>query len=150
MEIKQYNYQQPFVLESGQVLPRLQIVYSYAGNISAKQDNVVWICHALTANSNVQDWWSGLVGNGKLFDPEKHFIVCANILGSHYGSTGPLSVDPVTEERYFYDFPTITIRDMVGALDILRKYLGIHKIHTCIGGSLGANKLWSGPLCSLT
>lgn len=140
MEIKQFNYQQPFVLESGQVLPRLQIVYSFAGNINAGQDNVIWVCHALTANSNVEDWWSGVVGKGKLFDPDRHFIICANILGSHYGSTGPLSVDPVTDERYYHNFPAITIRDMVGASDILRRHLGINKIHTCIGGSLGGQQ----------
>ncbi len=75
MEHKQFNHQEPFVLESGQVLPRLQIVYSYAGTISPTQDNVIWVCHALTANSNVADWWSGLIGSGKLFDPAHHFII---------------------------------------------------------------------------
>jgi homoserine O-acetyltransferase len=108
--------------------------------MSPSQDNVIWICHALTANSNVEDWWSGLVGKGKLFDPAHHFIICVNIPGSHYGSTGPLSVDPLTNERYYHNFPAITIRDMVKAFDWLRKELGIHKIHTCIGGSLGGQQ----------
>jgi homoserine O-acetyltransferase len=140
LEHKQFNYQQPLVLESGIILPRVQIVYSYFGTLSPRQDNVIWVCHALTANSNVEDWWKGLVGNGKLFDPSQHFIICANILGSHYGTTGPLSVDPVSDERYYHNFPFITIRDMVKVLDLLRKELGIQKIHTCIGGSLGGQQ----------
>lgn len=145
VEHYQFNYNSPFTLESGQVLPKINLVYATAGQVNAKQDNVVWICHALTANANAAEWWGNMVGPGKLFDPATHFIVCANILGSHYGSTSPLSVNPLTEERYYHDFPSITIRDMVAALDLLRKELGITKIHTCIGGSLGGQQAleWS-------
>lgn len=140
MEHKQFNVEQALVLESGQVLSRVQIVYSIAGTLNPAQDNVVWVCHALTANSNVEDWWSGLVGSGKLFDPAKHFIVCANILGSHYGTTGPLAMDLTTGQRYYHDFPVITVRDMVQVHELLRKHLGIRKIHTCMGGSMGGQQ----------
>lgn len=104
------------------------------------RDNVIWVCHALTANANVADWWSGLVGTGKLFDPEQYFIVCANMLGSHYGSTGPLSINPLTNEPYYHDFPAVTVRDMARSLDLLRKELRIEKIHTCLGGSMGGQQ----------
>lgn len=140
MHLLQFNYEQPFVLESGEVLPRFSLVYGTAGTRNATDDNVVWICHALTGNANAYDWWAGLVGEGKFYNPDEHFIICANILGSHYGSTGPLSWNPDTNDRYYHDFPFITIRDMVKALDLLRIHLAINRIHTCIGGSLGGQQ----------
>ena len=128
----------PLLLESGGKLPKLEIVYHTYGQLNKDKSNVIWICHALTANSDAEDWWNGLVGNGKLFNPEKHFIVCANILGSHYGSTNPLSVNPETGKKYYREFPDITVRDMVSAHILLRKHLEIDKIHTLIGGSIGS------------
>nr|MCU0326384.1 homoserine O-acetyltransferase [Spirosomataceae bacterium] len=86
------------------------------------------------------DWWNGLIGERRLYNPQEHFIVCANILGSHYGSTNPLSINPVTGEPYYHDFPFLTIRDVVKALDILRQELGIYKINTLLGGSLGGQQ----------
>ena len=74
-----FQYQQPFTLENGQSLPELTIAYHSYGELNANKDNVIWICHALTANSDVADWWPGMIGKGLLFDPEKDFIVCANI-----------------------------------------------------------------------
>jgi homoserine O-acetyltransferase/O-succinyltransferase len=135
-----FNYSSSFTLECGQTLPGFHLAYATAGRISPSGDNVIWICHALTANANAADWWSGMVGPGKTFDPARHFIICANILGSHYGSTGPLSVNPQTNEPYYHDFPLVTIRDMVQALDLLRRSLGIERIHTCIGGSMGGQQ----------
>jgi len=140
MNLFQFNYEQPFTLESGEVLPRFNLVYGTAGTLNAAGDNVVWICHALTGNANPYEWWSGLVGEGKFYNPDEHFIVCANILGSHYGSTGPFSWNPKTDDRYYHDFPFVTVRDMVNALDLLREHLKISKIHTCIGGSLGGQQ----------
>ena len=69
--------------------------------------NIVWICHALTGNSNAAEWWDGLVGDDKYFDPAKHFIICVNVLGSAYGSTGPLSVNPKTQNPFYRDFPVL-------------------------------------------
>ena len=132
-----FQYQQSFTLESGQTLPRLTIAYHSYGQLNANKDNVIWICHALTANSDAKDWWPGMIGKGLLFDTEKHFIICANILGSCYGTTGPLSVNPDTGQLYYHSFPFITIRDMVKAHMLLRHHLGINKIHLLTGGSIG-------------
>lgn len=135
-----YHYKHKFVLESGKSLPELQIAYHTYGKLNAKKDNVIWVCHALTANSDVFDWWQGLFGNNNLFNPEDHFIVCANIIGSHYGSTGPLSINPNTGNPYYHHFPEITIRDIVNSHELLRKHLEIEKINTLIGGSLGGQQ----------
>ena len=91
-----YHYQQEFTLENGKTLPELTIAYHTYGSLSPKKDNVIWVCHALTANSDVADWWPHTVESGKFLDPERYFIICANILGSHYGTTGPLTVDTPT------------------------------------------------------
>mgnify|MGYP000919550291 FL=1 len=85
-----YKHKKPFLLESGQKLKDLEIAYHTYGTLNAKKDNVIWVCHALTANSDVFDWWKGLFGDNCLFNPKEHFIVCANVIGSHYGSTSPL------------------------------------------------------------
>ncbi|MBO9701495.1 MAG: homoserine O-acetyltransferase [Sporocytophaga sp.] len=140
MENKTFTYKNNFVLESGQVLENLTIQYSTFGKLNSRKDNVIWVCHALTANSEVHTWWYGLVGEDKFFNPEKHFIVCANILGSCYGTSGPLNVNPQTGKQYFLDFPQVTIRDMVNAHIVLKEELGISKIHSCIGGSLGGQQ----------
>jgi len=135
-----YHVPEPFQLESGGILPEIKICYTTFGTFNPKSNNVVWVCHALTGNSNVLDWWNQLFGEGKMYDPAKYFIVCANILGSCYGSTGPLETNPATGKPYFADFPEITIKDVVGTFELLRKHLGIDRIHTCIGGSLGGQQ----------
>ena len=131
----------PFVLENGAILPDLTIAYTTYGRLSEKQDNVIWICHALTANSEPHDWWSGLVGEGRLFDPESYYIVCANMLGSCYGSSGPQSTDPATGHSYGRSFPQVTIRDMVKCHRILQGHLGIERILLGMGGSMGGQQV---------
>ena len=126
-----------FPIESGRSLKDLTIAYHTYGTLSARADNVVWVCHALTANSDVADWWPGTVAPGRFLDPERYFIVCANILGSCYGSTGPLSVNPDTGEPYYRTFPRLTMRDVVAAHRILADALGIGRIHAIIGSSVG-------------
>lgn len=135
METLRYNHN--FTTELGAVLPGIEIAYSTWGRLNEAADNVIWVCHALTANSDVEAWWPGMVGKGLLFDPDKYFIVCANVLGSCYGSTGPASINPVTGKQWLRDFPAITVRDLVNAHEILRKHLGIRKIHSVIGASIG-------------
>ena len=130
----------PFKLESGEILPELQIAYHTYGKLNPEKNNVVWVCHALTANSDVFDWWKGLFGPAYLFNPEEYFVVCANIIGSCYGTTGPLAINPETNRPYFQSFPAITTRDMVLAHDLLRQHLQINQIHTLIGGSLGGQQ----------
>ena len=135
-----FTYDQPFHLETGGVLPSVDVFYTTYGKLNEKKDNVIWICHALTANSKVDDWWPGYVEEGALFDTSKYFIVCANVIGSCYGSTGPHSVNPETGQQYFRSFPTVTIKDMIKAFDLLRKDLGISNIHLLVGGSLGGQQ----------
>ena len=132
-----FHYPHPIILESGGTLPELTIAYNTYGQLNADKSNVVWVCHALTANSDTADWWNGIVGTQHVIDPKKYFIICANILGSCYGSTGPLSNNPTTGEPYFHSFPLVTIRDMVRAHILLRQHLGIEKIHLLMGGSMG-------------
>ncbi len=110
---------------------------------SGKQ--LIWVCHALTANSDVFSWWTGLFGKNELFNPEEHFIICANVLGSHYGSSNPLSVNPVSSTPYYLSFPEFTIRDLVSAHQLLAQHLGITTIKVLIGGSLGGQQAleWS-------
>lgn len=134
------KFDYPFFLESGEVLHNVTIVYNTYGTINDDSSNVVWVCHALTANSDVADWWSGIIGKGKLFDPDKFFIICANILGSCYGSTGAFSNNPVTNKKYGKDFPLLTVRDLVQAHIALRKHLNISSIKVLIGGSLGGQQ----------
>ncbi len=137
MQAKQYIHPFPFQTESGVILPGLEIAYHTYGKLNPAKSNVIWVCHALTANSDVAQWWPGLVGAGKIFDPESDFIVCANILASCYGSSGPASTNPQTGKPYYASFPVITIRDMVQAHILLRKHLGIDSIKLCLGGSMG-------------
>ena len=104
-----YRHNQPFELERGGILPELTIAFSTYGKLNAAHDNVIWVCHALTADSDVASWWPHPVEAGKFLDPAEHFIICANILGSHYGTTGPLHVNPATGRPYYKDFPELTI-----------------------------------------
>ncbi len=132
-----FKSHKPFVLESGAVLPELTIAYHTYGTLNADRSNVVWVCHALTANSDVADWWPHTVEKGAFLDPEKWYVVCANILGSHYGTTGPLHVNPENGKPYYDKFPQFTIRDMVGVHRLLANQLGIAGIHALVGSSVG-------------
>ncbi len=123
--------EKPIILESGNTLENVRIAYTTYGELNAEKSNVVWVFHALTANSNPAEWWSDLVGSGKQINPEDHYIICANMLGSCYGSTGPKN----------RRFPMLTIRDMVSAHQILRDHLNVEKIHLGIGGSMGGQQL---------
>lgn len=135
--LQKFISDKPFVLESGIQLSRIEIAFHTYGKLNAAKNNVVWICHALTASADAADWWSGMVGKGKCFNPEKQFIVCANVLGSCYGTTGPLSEDE-NGSVYYDKFPDVTIRDMVKVHILLREHLGIEKIEVLTGGSIGS------------
>lgn len=135
-----FHYQREFALESGASLPGFQLAYTTYGCLNKERSNVVWICHALTGNSDFTDWWGELFGEGKLYDPADWFIVCANTLGGCYGSTGPLSVNPRTLQPFYHSFPQLTNRDIVKAFDLLRQELGLEQVHTLLGGSLGGQQ----------
>lgn len=124
-------------LESGAVLPELTVAYRTWGTLSAACDNAVVICHALTGSADADDWWNGLMGPGRAVDPGSDFIVCANLPGGCYGTTGPSSINPATGRMYGPDFPALTIRDMVTSQMALVSQLGVKKVRLVIGGSLG-------------
>ena len=137
MEPLIFHSSTPFSLERGGVLPSLEIAYHTYGTMNPEGDNVVWVCHALTANSEVADWWPHTVESGRFLDPSRHFVVCANILGSHYGTTGPLHTNPATGEPWYADFPKLTMHDVIRAHRLLADHLGIRKIKVLIGSSVG-------------
>ncbi|MEI9807319.1 MAG: homoserine O-acetyltransferase [Bacteroidota bacterium] len=136
-----FNHNESFTLESGVTLPGYHLAYTTHGKLNETKDNVIWIFHALTANSNPLEWWPGLVGDGKFFDPAKHFIICVNKPGSPYGSISPLSIDPQTQQPYYDDFPVFTIQDMIQTYKQLKDHLGISKILVGLGGSTGGMQL---------
>jgi homoserine O-acetyltransferase/O-succinyltransferase len=136
-----FHFNDVFELESGEKLSSFQLKFTTAGNLNEERTNAVWVCHALTGSSDFTDWWGGLFSPNGPFDPSKHFIICANLLGGCYGSTGPLSNKADSSGAYYHDFPVLTNRDVVRAFDLLRLELKIRKIHTIIGGSLGGQQV---------
>ena len=136
-----------FVLESGDHVESPTLAYETWGSLNSDASNAVLICHALTGDSHLagqQDdshptpgWWDDLVGPGKAIDTDSYFVVCSNVLGGCQGSTGPSSIDPVTQKRYGSRFPAVTIRDMVRAQERLTNHLGIQQWLSVIGGSMG-------------
>ncbi|MCK5125650.1 MAG: homoserine O-acetyltransferase [candidate division Zixibacteria bacterium] len=141
MSFHSYLSEEPFALECGEKLECLELAYHTYGTINSARDNIVWICHALTANSDPVEWWPGLAGSGKLFDPSEYFIICVNMLGSCYGSSGPLSINADTGRPYYRTFPQVTVRDMARSMIELRQNLQIEKIHIAIGGSMGGQQV---------
>ena len=136
-----FHSAEPFPLEAGTPLPDLHVGYRTYGTLNAAGDNVIWICHALTANADPADWWYGLIGEGKCFDPTRHYIVCANMLGSCYGSSGPLTEDPQRGEPWYSRFPMVTVRDMVRSQLLLADHLGVRRIRLMTGGSMGGQQV---------
>jgi homoserine O-acetyltransferase len=136
-----FHFASEFQLESGGSLPGFQLKYTTLGQLNKDRSNVIWICHALTGSSDFTDWWKELFTEGTPFDPRDYFIVCANDLGGCYGSTGPLSINPKTSQPFYHVFPSITNRDIVNAFDLLRQHLGLKRIHTLLGGSLGGQQV---------
>lgn len=132
-----HTFDKPFVTEGGVSIPKPTIAYQSWGELNRDRSNIVIVCHALTGNTDANDWFSGLFGPGKTLDPEKQFIICPNTLGSCYGSSGPTTINPATGDRYQADFPKITIRDIVRLQQQLIEELEITNIEMVIGGSMG-------------
>ncbi len=130
-------FSEPLELESGAVLPSVEVEYTTYGTLSPERDNVIWVCHALTADSRVAEWWPHTVEQGRFLDPDRWFVVCACFLGSPYGTTSPVSLNPATGRAYGADFPMITVRDMVALHRRLAERLGIARVELLIGSSIG-------------
>ena len=132
-----------FVLDSGERLRGVEIAYRTWGTLSAARDNAVVVCHALTGSADVDRWWAGLLGGGRALDPEVDFVIAANLLGSCYGTTGPLSpragAGPRSPDgsRWAGDFPAITVRDQVRLQQRLLDALAVARVRLVVGGSLG-------------
>jgi len=132
-----YYLTEPFSLESGATLDGVRIAYRTWGNLNAARDNAILVCHALTGGADLEKWWEPFLGAGRSLDPDRDFIICSNILGSCYGTTGPTDLNPQTGVVYGADFPAITIRDLVQLQAVLLEALGVRSLQLVLGGSLG-------------
>ncbi|MBI1761497.1 MAG: homoserine O-acetyltransferase [Acidobacteria bacterium] len=128
---------QPFTLVSGEQLPSVKLRYALYGSLNDARDNAILVCHALSGSARVGDWWPQLFGEHGIFDLERDCIICVNVIGSCYGSTGPRDVNPATGELYGADFPLVAVRDWVQAQAVVLGHLGIAKLRAVIGGSIG-------------
>ncbi len=132
-----HRLSRPFPLESGVLLPEVVVAYRTWGRLAADGANAVLVCHALTGSTDVDSWWPQLLGPGRAIDPERDFVVCSNVLGSCYGTTGPTSARQARGEVWGPDFPTVTVRDMVRLQRELLHALGVRRLRLVAGGSLG-------------
>jgi homoserine O-acetyltransferase len=136
----------PLVLEGGGELAPVEVAYETYGTLDAAGANAVVVLHALTGDAHAaghhgdparRGWWDALVGPERPVDTDRHFVVCANLLGGCQGTTGPSSVDPATGRPYGFAFPLLTVRDLVAVHRALLAHLGVERVHAAIGGSLG-------------
>jgi homoserine O-acetyltransferase len=136
----------PLRLDGGGTLAPIDIAYETYGTLAPDRGNAILVCHALTGDQHAASthprtgkpgWWDKMIGPGKPVDPDRHLIICANVLGSCMGSSGPASINPETGEPWGMAFPVITIRDMVRAQVMLLDHLGIDRLFAVIGGSMG-------------
>ena len=147
--------QLPFKLQNGETLTEVRLAYQTYGALNADRSNAILLFHALTGSQNPSGfnesvpgvdlwteecqtgWWGGWMGPGRTIDTDRFFVICINYLGGCYGSTGPSSVDPLTGHPYGGSFPEVTLSDIVDSQLVLLDHLGIEKVHTAIGPSVG-------------
>jgi homoserine O-acetyltransferase len=148
VETKYYNMPEgeKFVLESGVKLGELKIAYETYGGLNKQKNNAILICHALSGDAHAAGyhhgetkpgWWDEMIGPGKAFDTEKYFVICSNVIGGCKGSSGPNSINPVTGKPYGLSFPIVSVKDMVNAQKKLVEHLGIERLLSVCGGSMG-------------
>ncbi|MEJ2603962.1 MAG: homoserine O-acetyltransferase [Gammaproteobacteria bacterium] len=137
----------PFRLESGAIVDSPVVAYRTWGQPNRDASNAVLVCHALTGSADVDAWWAGMLGPGRALDPERDFVVCSNVLGGCYGTSGPLSPSPGGNGRLGSDFPRVTVRDMVHLQARLLDALGIERLSLVIGPSLGGMQALEWAAC---
>ena len=115
----------------------MSVAYRTWGRLDARGDNAVLVCHALTGSADVDRWWGALLGPGRALDPDHDFVVCSNVLGGCYGTTGPTSPRPGGRGRWGGDFPAVSVRDIVRVQAALLEALGVRRLRLVVGGSLG-------------
>lgn len=140
------HVERPFRLESGELLYEMDIAYEAYGSLNANRDNAILIEHALSGSAHAAfyhsgdakpGWWDVMIGPGKAFDTEKYFVICTNVISGCNGTTGPSSNNPATGKPYALTFPPVTIRDMVEVQRLLLEHLGIQRLKSVVGGSMG-------------
>ncbi|OGS43449.1 MAG: homoserine O-acetyltransferase [Elusimicrobia bacterium RIFOXYD2_FULL_34_15] len=148
-ETKYFTFAEPpneLILDSSEKLSPITLAYETYGKLNKDKSNAILCEHALTGDAHVAGyhkgdkspgWWDTMIGPGKAFDTNKYFVICSNVIGGCKGSTGPSSINPKTNKPYGLEFPVITIRDMVNAQRHLIDYLGIQKLLSVVGGSMG-------------
>jgi homoserine O-acetyltransferase len=147
VEPKIATFDTKLLLQSGRILGPITLAYETYGTLAADRSNAILVTHAWTGSAHLAGkhseegqgvgWWNPLVGPGKLLDTDRYFIICSNVIGSCHGTTGPTSLNPKTRKRFNLDFPVVTIRDMVSAQRLLIDHLGISRLLTVLGGSMG-------------
>jgi homoserine O-acetyltransferase len=149
VETQYFTFAHPpdeFVLESGEKLGPITVAYETYGALNQDKSNAILILHAFSGDAHAAGyhegdtkpgWWEEMIGTGKAFDTDKYFVICSNVLGGCKGSTGPASINPNTAKPYGLDFPLITIGDMVNCQKRLVEHLGIQKLLSVAGGSMG-------------
>lgn len=149
VETKYFDFGAPpeeLILESGEKLGPVTVAYETYGTLNAEKSNAILVCHAFSGDAHAAGyhegdekpgWWDDMIGPDKAFDTNKYFVICSNVIGGCKGSTGPLSINPGTNLPYALDFPFITIKDMVAVQKKLIEYLGIKKLLSVTGGSMG-------------
>jgi homoserine O-acetyltransferase len=147
VEEKLITFDTDLRLESGRILGPITLAYETYGELNAERSNAILVAHAWTGNAHLAGkyseeeqkpgWWDAIVGPGRLLDTDRYCVICANVIGSCYGSTGPASINPKTGKKYNLTFPVITVRDMVRSQVLLLDHLGIGKLVTVLGGSMG-------------
>jgi homoserine O-acetyltransferase len=146
IETKKATFTNPLYLESGRILEPYEIMYETYGELNEDKSNVIVICHAMAGSHHAAGtydgdrkagWWDDFIGDGKCVDTTKYFVICSNVIGSCFGSTGPISYSYPTNKPYRFSFPVVTIKDMVKAQKSLFNSLGIYKVKAIIGGSMG-------------
>lgn len=139
------KWDRPITLECGATLDAIDIAYETYGTLNANKSNAILICHAFSGDAHAAGvdaagrvgWWDSMIGPDRAFDTNKYFMICSNILGGCRGTTGPSSINRKTGRQYATDFPVITIKDMVAVQKILIDHLGIEKLLSVSGGSMG-------------
>ena len=147
VEPKSITFATDLRLESGRILGPITLAYETYGELNAERSNAVLVAHAWTGSAHLAGkygeeeqkpgWWDAIVGPGRLLDTDIYCVICVNVIGSCFGSTGPASINPKTGRKYNLSFPVITVRDMVRAQTLLIDHLGIDKLVTVLGGSMG-------------
>ena len=142
-----YVSDEPFTFESGRTIPGFTLRYETYGRLNAAGDNAILVCHALSGDHHCAGfhslsdrkvgWWNNIIGPGKALDTNRYFVLCCNVLGGCQGSTGPLSIDPETNQPYGVNFPIVSIRDMVRAQERWLRAIGVTQLHGVVGGSMG-------------